>query len=433
MKNFFITAVLLLASSSFAQFKISGEIKNHNNQPVMVRLFKGSTDQLINKVNTDQTGKFQVSIPEKFSGMVRLTIPSKNTFLDILSDNENVSFKSELTAQGISNVKISEGKTAMGFQEYQKFEGFNDLKNNVFPMVKQIYSPEDEFYKAVLKEETRIENSNPNSNLPLLKYFVQMSELSNAQVEGKPAAQMHMHKILTRFVNDNDYLEGSGFMSKLVLDYLRYSILGAQSQEEINATLEKEIDLLLEKTDIETKRGQNILSSIFIVLPAEQFGGLLEKYYAKATALTCEITDELKTTLTAHNNLAPGKVVPNIVFKNPIKGFKSLHDVKADKKIIMFWASWCPACNDEMPFVKEYYRNFKQEGGEIISISLDIDEKAFQEATAGIEWVNYTELLQWDTSGVAEFGVTSTPTLFLVDKDNKLIKRASHISDLVDL
>jgi thiol-disulfide isomerase/thioredoxin len=433
MKCFFIAASLLVSSSLFSQFKIVGEFKNYSEQPVMVRLFKGSSDKLINKVTTDKNGKFQVNVPEKFSGMIRLTLPSNNAFLDILSDNENVNFKSELGKNGISNIVYSEGKTAQGFQSYQNFEGFNDLKSNIFPMIKQLYQPEDEFYKAVLKEEERIGKISPKMELPLLNYFVQINELANTNVEGKPAAQMHMHKILTRFVNDNHYLEGTGFMSKLVLDYLRYSIVGAQSQEEINQILEKEIDNLLVKTDLETSRGQNILSSIFLVLPAEQFSGLLSKYYSKASSLTCEITDELKTSLSAHNNVAPGKVVPNIVFQSPVKGFKSLHEVKGTKKLVVFWASWCPACNDEMPFIKEYYRNFKKEGGEIITISLDIDENSFKDATKDFEWINYTELLQWDTSGVAEFGVSATPTLFLLDKDNKLIKKASHISDLVDL
>ena len=84
-----------------------------------------------------------------------------------------------------------------------------------------------------------------------------------------------------------------------------------------------------------------------------------------------------------------------------------------------------------MPFVKEYYRNFKAEGGEILAISLDYDQASFDHATKDFEWINYTELMRWDTSGVKEFGITSTPTLFLLDKDNKLIKKASHISDLV--
>ena len=428
--------MLVLLAVSFtlnAQFKINGEVKGYTNQNVLVRIFNGPADKLINKVTTDKNGKFSVKIPEKYSGIVRLTSSSGMTSIDILSDNENVTFTTKYENNQFSGLTFSEGKTAIGFQKYQAYEGFNDLKLNVFPMVKSLYSQDDKFYKAVIEEEERISKLNPVTDLPLLKYYIQTNDLANAQIDAKPAAEVHKSKILNKLMTDNTYLEGSGLMSKLVLDYLRYSVMGATSQEEINSIIEKEIDDLLVKTDLETPRGQNVLSSIFLVLPQEQFATLLEKYYAKASSLTCEITDELKASLTAHNTIVPGNKVPNIVFKEPIKGFKSLYDIKADKKIVIFWASWCPACQEEMPFVKEYYRNFKENGGEIVAISLDFDADAFKEATKDFEWVNYTELLHWDTQGVVEFGVASTPTLFLLDKDNKLIKKGNHISELVEL
>lgn len=432
MKKTLPFVVLLISFFVNAQFTVTGKIDNFSNQNLTVRIFKGPSDQLINKILTDANGSFSVKVPEKYSGIVRIQTLIDGAILDFLSDNENVDFTAKYAEHQFSDIKYSKGKTAMGFLEYQSFENFNDLKLNVFPMIKTVYTENDEFYQAVLKEEKRIEKISPVTELPLLKYYVQTNELANAQVDAKPAAEVHRNKILTKLVNDNNYLEGSGLMYKLVLDYLRYSIMGATTQEEINATVEKELDNLLEKTDLETFRGQNVLSAVFLVLPEEQFGPLLAKYYSKANALTCEITDELKTALTAHNNMTVGSKVPDLKFKQPVKGFKSLYDVKAEKKIVIFWASWCPACNDEMPFVKEYYRNFKAEGGEIISISLDFDKTAFEEATNDFEWVNYTELMRWDTSGVKEFGITSTPTLFLLDKDNKLIKKATHISELVE-
>lgn len=432
MKKRLSVIALIIGVFGNAQFTVSGKLENYIEQQLTVRIFKGPADQLINKLVTDKNGSFTVKIPEKYSGIVRIQTLADNAILDFLSDNENVDFTAKYAQHQFSDIKYSKGKTAMGFLDYQSYESFNDLKMNVFPMIKSIYSENDEFYKAVVKEEKRIETMSPVTELPLLKYYVQTNDLANAQVDAKPAAEIHRNKILTKLVNDNNYLEGSGLMYKLVLDYLRYSIIGATTQEEINSIVEKEIDDLLEKTDLETPRGQNVLSAVFMVLPEDQFKTLLEKYYSKANALTCEITDELKTTLTVHNNMTVGNKVPDLKFLQPVKGYKSLYDVKAEKKIVIFWASWCPACNDEMPFVKEYYRNFKAEGGEIVSISLDFDKVSFDEATKDFEWVNYTELMRWDTSGVKEFGVTSTPTLFLLDKDNKLIKKASHISELVE-
>lgn len=431
MKRIITLSIFLFAIYSQAQFTISGKIENLKEKAIGVRIYKGPTDKLINKITTDKDGKFSVKIPEKYNGIVRLHTFHDNAMINILTENEDVAFNAVYKTNEFADVKFTKGKTAMAYEDYKGFEQFRELKSNIFPTLKSIYKENDDFYKAITKEEERIEKLTPNTNSPLLKYYVQVLELVNTQVDNKTFGDIQRNKILNKLVNDNEFLEGSGQMGQLVLDYLRYSIINATSQEQINSTIDQEIAVLLEKTDLETFRGQNVLSAIIAVLPAEQFAPILEKYYDKASALTCEKTEDLKTTLNAHNNLKVGNVVPNIIFDKPIKGFKSLHDVKADKKIVLFWASWCPACNDEMPFVKEYYRNFKAEGGEIISISLDYDKESFELATKDFEWINYTELLRWDTQGVKQFNVMSTPTLYLLDKDNKLIKTGKHISDLI--
>lgn len=432
MKNKLTIIIFLFAFCANAQFTIKGKIENYGGKHLTVRIFKGPSDQMINKVLTDNNGGFTVKVPEKYSGVVRIQTVSDNAILDFLSDNEQVEFTANYNQGEFKDIEFTKGKTAMGYLEYQSFENFIDLKINVFPTIKSLYSPSDEFYQAIVKEEQRIEKISPVTQLPLLKYYIQTFDLVNAKVDAKPAAEIHRNKILNKLINDNNYLEGSGQMFNLVLHYLQYSIMGATTQEEINSIVEKEVDELLAKTDLETFRGQNVLSAVLMVLPEEQFQALLEKYYSRANALTCEITDELKAALTAHNTMSPGNKVPDIQFKNPVKGYKSLYEIKADKKIVIFWASWCPACTDEMPFIKEYYRNFKAEGGEIVAISLDYDQASFDQASKDFEWINYTELMRWDTTGVKEFGVASTPTLFLLDKDNKLIKKATHISELVE-
>src|SRR5690606_8933566 len=216
--------------------------------------------------------------------------------LDFLSDNEDVDFTAQYKEHQFTEINYTKGKTAKGFLQYQSFENFNDLRTNVFPMVKTLYSENDEFYKAVEKEEKRIESLSPVTELPLLKYYVQANDLVSSQVENAAAAEIHRNKILTKLVNDNNYLEGSGLMFQMVMNYLQYAVMGATTQEEINSTVEKEIDDLLEKTDLETPRGQNVLSAVFMALPEGQFKTLLEKYYSKANSLTCEITDELQST-----------------------------------------------------------------------------------------------------------------------------------------
>lgn len=434
MKFFFCLGFILFGSLGFGQFKVEGNINGYSNKPIMIRINSGSTEKLINRVETDKNGHFSVNIPQKYSGILILTNIQKTSSVEILTDNEDVEFNSDnINGNLFSNINFSKGKNAIGFQKYINYQNLNDIKQNLFPIMKELYKNSDDFFQAMVKEEDRISKLNPSTELPLIKYYAQLNELANSKVETKVAGEVYNNKILSRLTNDNEFLEGSGFLSKLVLDYFRYSIIDAKSQEDINSIVERDIETLLKATDIETPRGQNVLTSIFSVLPKDQFSKILEKYYSKANALTCEKTDELKTSLSSHNISTPGTVVPNIIFKEPIKGYNSLYDIKTDKKIIIFWASWCPACRDEMPFVKEYYDNFKKSGGEIVAVSLDFDLSEFQKATKDFGWINYTDLAQWDSQGVDSYGISSTPTLFLVDKDNKLIKAGNHISELIEV
>lgn len=432
MKKLFSSIVIMIIVSVNAQFKIIGEIENFQEKPLLVRIYQGSNSKIINKIITNTNGEFSVNIPEKYHGIVNITDESKQANIDFLSDNEDVLFKAEFQNDVFVNIDFVTGETAIGFHEYQTYQNFKDLKSEIFPILKSYYKSEDEFYKAITKEEDRIENLSPSQNLPLLNYYINLNQLANTSFDNQESADNHKANVLYRLVNDNDNLEASGLLTKLVLDYIRASIFGSKTQNEIQTNVKIAIDELIEQTIIDTPRGQYVLSAVFEVLPENQFGDLLNSYYEKVNALTCDLTDDLKNNMYAHNMKYPGAEVPNLKFKHSVNGYNSLYEIKADKKIILFWASWCPACINEMSYVEEYYENFKKEGGEIVAISLDYDLNEFENATKNYPWINYTELLRWDTQGVESFGVQSTPTLFLVDKDNKLIKRANHISELFE-
>src|SRR5690625_6007045 len=128
---------------------------------------------------------------------------------------------------------------------------------------------------------------------------------------------------MQRLVNDNDNLESSGLLSRLVLDYIRASIFGSKSQAEIQNKVKVAIDQLIEQIIIDIPCGQYVLSVVFEVLLENQFGDLLAFYSDMVNALTCELIDELKTNLYAHNMKNPGAEIPNIKFK------------KADRKSVV--------------------------------------------------------------------------------------------------
>jgi cytochrome c biogenesis protein CcmG/thiol:disulfide interchange protein DsbE len=47
--------------------------------------------------------------------------------------------------------------------------------------------------------------------------------------------------------------------------------------------------------------------------------------------------------------------------------------------VLNFWATWCPPCVEEMPSLVEMQRRMKAKGVTVVAVSVDVDEKAYQQ------------------------------------------------------
>ena len=72
--------------------------------------------------------------------------------------------------------------------------------------------------------------------------------------------------------------------------------------------------------------------------------------------------------------LGIGKPAPEFHVKDLDGGDLSLEKYRGKIILLDFWAVWCPPCRAETPHLKRTYEKFKNEGFEIIGISLDHDK-----------------------------------------------------------
>ena len=427
MKNKFILPLVVLGSSVFGQFNVSGQLENYANKPVLVKIFENAELKLIKNTKTDNNGNFSTNIPKEYNGFVRIDLPSGEN-ISLLTDNKDLKFKTGIGQEMTSKLQIIEGNTQKEYNKVLTLQPLNEAQNQVFPYLMQIYKPTDEFYIAMVKEDKRINELKRNENFSgLITYINELNDLKQKAQNNRDTE--NIEAIVNHLVKDDERLEQSGIFNDLVFAYINGKLATAGNQD-IEGNLIKATDEILAKTDIQTARGQNVLTAILNFVPEKEYSNFHKKYVDKINGLTCKITDQLKKRVGLSISTQIGNKVPNITFEKAVNGKKSLYDIKANQKLIVFWASWCPACQQEIPYIKEFYKDFKAKGGEIVAISLDYDEKAFNNAIKELPWYNYSDLLRWDSPIAAEFGINSTPTLLLIDKDNKLIKKFNHISEL---
>ena len=118
--------------------------------------------------------------------------------------------------------------------------------------------------------------------------------------------------------------------------------------------------------------------------------------------------------------LTPGHVAPDFLALTPTGDTLSLHNVKGKVKLVDFWASWCMPCRQENPNVLKMYLKYQSKGLEIIGVSLDQDQAAWNKVIAedGLKWKHVIDSGQQIARA---YGVKSIPHTVLLDENNNIV------------
>ncbi|MFS0646099.1 redoxin domain-containing protein [Siminovitchia sp. 179-K 8D1 HS] len=74
---------------------------------------------------------------------------------------------------------------------------------------------------------------------------------------------------------------------------------------------------------------------------------------------------------TISEGLSPGEIPPDFELQTLDGQTIRLSDYKGKKVILNFWATWCPPCRAEMPYLENYYKTkAKKQNVEIIAVNL---------------------------------------------------------------
>ncbi|MCB9874215.1 MAG: TlpA family protein disulfide reductase [Planctomycetaceae bacterium] len=131
----------------------------------------------------------------------------------------------------------------------------------------------------------------------------------------------------------------------------------------------------------------------------------------------------------------PGLPGTTMQFTSPtLRGRRfDLTSMRGKPVLVVFWATWCPACVKETPYIKDYYERFHDEGLEIVGVSLDTDRHKLA------EFVNENQLPwpqmfssfpgneSWENAIAKHYGVRSIPQTFLLDKSGTIV--AAHLQN----
>jgi thiol-disulfide isomerase/thioredoxin len=432
--------ILFITIQANAQ-SISGSFPNLTNRYIKFTGFNGFDTYAIDSVKVNEKGEFQLSFGKKDYGMGYLLSEDDKSFVVILSE-ESVTLKGE-SLEMPESIEIVEGKQNKLFEQYAFEHPRREQTLSAWDYLTKIYKKDSLFAihqtpkLAIETEKQRIkaedslflanlpQNSYVSYYLPLRKLVSSVSTIAQYRTEEIPATIQAFRKL--------DYTDArlykSGLLKETIDAHFWLIENSGRSLDSVYIEMNKSIDYMIENLLAKEKELNQITEYLFKLLESRSLFGASEYLALKLlNEQGCTINNDFAAQLESYRAMKKGNTAPDILFNGDVlnrsnPAVAKLSEIESDYTVVIFGASWCPACPAELSHIANVYKKWKAQNVEVVFVSLDEDEKIFKSFANNFPFISMCDYQKWESQPVKDYHVFATPTIYLLDNNLKIILR----------
>jgi thiol-disulfide isomerase/thioredoxin len=150
-----------------------------------------------------------------------------------------------------------------------------------------------------------------------------------------------------------------------------------------------------------------------------------------------EVSEDAKKRIRERvNSMKPvlvDKIMPDLALSDLNRKPLSIHGIKSDYTVVFFYSPTCGHCKEAAPILKEFYDKNKDKGLKVLAVATEqspewkkyVQNYKLEELLHGYDFTQQTDYrLKYD--------VFATPTVYVLDKNKKIIARRMPVEQLDD-
>ena len=439
----FFLLVIFNSFQGYSQQTISGNFPSLKNQTVRLIGFNGMGTYAIDSTLVNETGSFTLQYSLKDIGMGYISAADNKPYFMVL-EKQAIELKGESLSVPES-IAIIKGEENKAFATYATAHAKREQTLSAWEYLQKIYQGDALFsnqktvqqsinseIKRIGKEDLDFLSKLPSTSyaywyLPIRKLISSVSTVAQYRTQEIPATIAAFRKI--------NYADPRLYKSGLLKDALesQYWLLENRGLplDTIYKDMNVSTDFILNSISKNEQLYNEITKYLFDYFEKHSLFQSAEYLSIKTlTQNSCTLNTNLANQLESYRAMKVGKTAPDIRFTGDvfekglvIKNPSRLSEISAKFKVVIFGASWCTACSEEMVQLFPLYSKWKAKGLEVVFVSLDTDKTAFQNYTNVMPFISFCDYQQWNTQAAKDYYVSSSPTIYLLDKNNKIILR----------
>lgn len=431
-------------SSQGQEYRLEAIIKNAPQKEIYLADFYGDKNHLLDTVIPDNKGYIVFQMKQTyFPGMYRIFL-EKEKFFDVIYNKENIKIQTDFEhlADSLQVIASKENKV---YYEFLKAGNEYRLKFDLLGPAVNYFPQNDTFYFDLKTKYIGSQNDfirlvdrlvYENQDTWTAKILRQRKPLfyDPALDEYGRREFVTEHYFDNISFNDVDLIR-SNVYTTIAIEYMSLYSNPNLTQEQLEAEFIKAVDKIMKEASENSILYEYIVEYLVGGFERFHFDKVLDYIAENYRPEQCENEErktDLQTRLKKYAELSAGKDAPEFEITdlagNPVK----LSKIKADYTLILFWASWCPHCAETLPEIHKIYQKNEKTNFEVVSISLDKEKTEWAKAIKelGFTWINCCDMKGWDSPAAIDYNVYATPTMFLLDKQKKIVAKPITLNEL---